>query len=186
MWKRIAVVVLALSLALNAAFTVTWAVRTFSGGARSQPPGAGAGQEGEIWSALHRRLGVSREQWKKIEPHMRAFMEKMEDRQERISKVRHEMLDLLFSKDVSREAIEKQQDRVLKAFRKTQNLVLEHVLTERKYLTDEQEREMKRMLEERMDTSGPGRPPIGRGGGAGGRGVGKAFRRIEKEPEEGE
>jgi Spy/CpxP family protein refolding chaperone len=125
---------------------------------------------------------VTSEQWKQIEPHMREFMEKMADRQERISEVRYDMLDLLFSEDVSPEAIEKQQDEVLTAFRKTQDLVLEHVLTEKRYLTPAQERKLKEMLEERVDTSGPGNPPIGRTNEKRGRGVGKALEKLETKP----
>jgi len=184
MWRKIVLVIMTLSLALNAAFTATWAVRTVSSGRSEQPRPPEAAQEGEVWSPLHRRLDVTQEQWRQIEPHMREFMETMQERRERISEVRHDMLDLLFSQDVDRDAIEKQQDRVLNAFRKTQNVVLQHVLTERRYLTDGQERKLKRMLERLMNTSGPGNPPLGPRNGQGGRGVGKAFREIEKKQQE--
>ena len=181
MWKKILLVILVLSLALNVAFAAAWAVRTFVAGQRGRwSRGAGAAKEGEIWCPLHRRLGVTEEQWRNVEPYMREFLRKMEERQERVSEVRHEMLELLFAPDVDREAIEEQQDKVLKAFRQTQDLVLQHLLTEREYLTEEQERELKRTLEERMDTVGPGNPHIGSGVEAGSRGVGKAFRQLEK------
>ncbi len=182
MWKKIVLVILTLSLALNVAFTATWAVRTITAGPHDGARPPESAQEGEIWSPLHRKLDVTEEQWKQIEPLMRQFMETMKVRRERISEVRHKMLDLLFSPNVDRKAIEEQQDRVLNAFRKTQDVVLQHVLTERKYLTAEQERKLKRMLERRMSTSGPGNPPIGPRNERGGGGVGKAFRQMEDTP----
>ena len=186
MWKKILFVLFALSLALNVAFATTWALRTFAGNSEERRGRRATTGETDVWSPLHRELEVSAEQWKQIEPHMREFMEKMEARHEHISRVRQDMVDLLFSEDVTREVIEKQQERVLKAFRETQDLVLQHVLTERKYLKPEQERMLKRMLEDRMDTSGPGNPPIGGGKNTSGRGVGKAFQRLEKAPQEEE
>ncbi len=181
MHKRLVLIILALSLALNAAFVITCAVRRF--GVHRLGTGSGrrvAGGDEEIWSPLHRNLGVTEEQWQKIEPHMREFLRTMEQRHERISEVRREMLDVLFSPDTDREAIEEQQDEVLKAFRRTQNVVLDHVLTERQYLTDTQEKKLKRMLQRRMMDSRPCSPP----GSRGGPGVGKAFRELEKDRRE--
>lgn len=181
MRKKLVLITLALSLSLNLAFAATWAVRRFAA-----PGGGGqtAAREHEIWSPLHRRLGVGRSRWKKIEPRLREFQRKLGERHERIQKVRHGMLELLSAPEVDRNAIEKQQDRVLAAFRKTQDLVLSHVLTERKLLTPEQRKQFFRILRRRMEESGPGNPPIGRG--TGGRGVGKALRGLEKRPGSGE
>lgn len=178
MRRNLVLIILALSLALNTAFMITCAVR--GGDVHGLDTGSGrpaVGDNKEIWSPPHRSLGVTEKQWQKIEPHMREFLRTMKRRHERISEMRREMLDVLFSPGVDREAMEEQQDEVLKAFRRTQNVVLDHVLTERQYLTDTQEEKLKRMLQRRMMDSRPCRPP----GGKSGPGVGKAFRELEKD-----
>ncbi|MEF8788427.1 MAG: periplasmic heavy metal sensor [Planctomycetota bacterium] len=178
MRRKLVLIILALSLALNAAFTITCAVQRFARHVLSAKSGRPvAGSDEGIWSPLHRRLNVTEEQWRKIEPHVREFLRRMEQRHERISEMRREMLDVLFSPDIDREAIEEQQHEVLKAFRRTQNVVLDHVLTERQYLTDTQEKKLKGMLQQGMMDSRPCRPP----GSKGGPGVGKAFRELEKD-----
>ncbi|MEF8787449.1 MAG: periplasmic heavy metal sensor [Planctomycetota bacterium] len=173
MRNKLLLVILTLSLGLNIAFMTTCAVRQFGGGgciARRPPP---EGHNEEIWSPLHRELGVTEEQWEEIEPRLREFQRKLQTRHRRIQKVRKGMLEVLSAPEVDRKAIEKQQKKVLRAFRKTQDLMLEHILTERKLLTPEQQERLFRMLRRRMQAAGPGRPK-------GGPGVGKAFRGLEK------
>ena len=174
MRNKLLLVILALSLGLNVAFVSTCAVRQFGGGGciARRPPTKGHNEE--IWSLLHRELGVTKKQWEKIEPHLREFQRKLRARHKRIQKVRNGMLEVLSAPEVDRKAIEKQQKKVLRAFRKTQDLVLEHILTERKLLTPEQQKKLFDMLRRRMQAAPPGGPK-------GGAGVGKAFRGLEKE-----
>ena len=69
MWKRIGPLLIVLSVAMNVAFIGVWATHAIG----SHWPVERADDHGKVWCPLHRRLNVTDEQWRKIEPRMVEF-----------------------------------------------------------------------------------------------------------------
>ena len=140
------------SLALNLTFMGTWAVKQFTiaHGEEDRQQSKDV-QDREIWCPLHRKLGVSKEQWQRIEPKMREFQSKISEQRRKMQGLRLEMLDILAAPQVDKEAVEKQQERIIHAVRGMQDIVLDHMLTEKSLLTENQTREMFDMLRSRME-----------------------------------
>jgi Spy/CpxP family protein refolding chaperone len=154
LWKF----VLILSLSTNLAFVGTWAAERFAG---TQAAGSAESIKTDgtgIWCPLHRKLGVTQEQWRRIEPEMKAFHEKVRESCKEMQGLRREMMQLLSQQEPDREAISAQQQRILDGQRKMQDLVLNLILTEKEILTAEQENELFEMLREGASCGGPGRP----------------------------
>ena len=145
--KKIFAMVLVVSLALNAAFAATWAVNRFTALAQAETgKEAEAGAKPEIWCPLHRELGVSKEQWQKIEPEMIAFHKETQKVCEEADNLRDGMIELLASSEVDREAVEAQQEKIMHVQRKMQDLALQHLLTEKQFLEPEQQQRLFEML----------------------------------------
>ena len=69
MWKKIAPLLILLSVGLNVAFVGVWAVRAFG----RHWPAHRPDDDGAVWCRLHRRLDVTDEQWRRIEPRLAVF-----------------------------------------------------------------------------------------------------------------
>ena len=176
MWKKIFAVIFVLSLAMNIGFGVTWGLRRFSG---EPPADAGGASQPEIWSPLHRELGVTEKQWEKIEPLVKSFQNETQKQAQRMQELRSQMLDLLSAEEVDHQAIEQQQEKVLDGLRGMQDIVLGHLIEEKQILTARQEEELFEMLRQRSGCPVAGGPPM-MGDQGEGAGMGRVLRKMEK------
>ena len=154
MWKKVAPLLIVLSVALNVAFVGIWAVRAV-GSYWSMEPEA---QDTAVWCPLHRRLNVTEKQWRQIEPRLKAFRQKSQSLRRQISGMRGEMIDLIAANDEpDREAIAAKQEQIRAGRQGMQQLVIEHLLAEKEVLTAEQQNELFDLLRQRSTCAGPGR-----------------------------
>jgi len=154
MWKKIAPLLIVLSVALNVAFVGIWAVHAV-GSYWSIEPEA---QDTAVWCPLHRRLNVTEEQWRQIEPRLETFRQESQSLCRQINRLRGEMIDLIAANDEpDREAISAKQEQIRAGQRQMQQLVIEHLLAEKQVLTAEQEKELFDLLRQRSACAGPGR-----------------------------
>ncbi|MFO7897568.1 MAG: periplasmic heavy metal sensor, partial [Planctomycetota bacterium] len=129
-----------------------WAVRA----ARAHWPAESHGH-GSVWCPLHRRLNVTDEQWRRIEPRLEAFRDRTRAICTRMNRLRGEMIDLIASDDPDRDAIAARQEEIRAGQRQMQQLVIEHLLAEKEVLTPEQQRELFHLIRRRSACHGPGR-----------------------------
>ncbi|MFC1705631.1 Spy/CpxP family protein refolding chaperone [Planctomycetota bacterium] len=97
------------------------------------------------------------EQWRRIEPRQTAFRRESQSLCLRIHGSRSELIDLVAAEEPDRQAIEAKLEEIRAGQRQMQQLIVEHLMAEKQVLTDEQERELFRLLHERSACSGPGR-----------------------------
>jgi Spy/CpxP family protein refolding chaperone len=147
MWRKISPLLFILSVTLNLAFTGTWIVGTLQ---RKTMPGCGAQPgSGEIWCPLHRQLGISGAQWRKIEPRIRVFNDSTRVQCERMRSLRSELVDLLAAEPTDREAIAAKQAEILNGQREMQKQIIAHLLAEKQFLTPEQSTKLFQMMKEK-------------------------------------
>ncbi|MFO8007342.1 MAG: hypothetical protein R6V05_06350 [Candidatus Brocadiia bacterium] len=173
MWRKARPIVLAVSIALNAALLSTWA-------AHAIPAHLGAGPAAEeapdpdIPCPLHRELGVTIEQWRQIEPRLVEFHEKAQENCRKLQGLRNELLKLLAAPEPDMEAIHRKQEQILEGHGRMQELVLGRLLHEKEVLTAGQQEKLFSMIRRRMGCPGPGRmmglSGLGSGERRGGRG----------------
>lgn len=178
MWRKVRPFVLAVSIALNLALLGTWGAHAVVAHLRGRPGGRGEKQH-EIWSPLHRELGVTKEQWEKIEPEMLRFQREVREQGQKLKNLREKMFEILRAPQVDEERMEAQQQKILRGHRSMQDIVLGHILTQKRLLTDSQQEKLFEMLRRRMRTPGPGGPMMGPR--KDGRGVGGALRGMNGE-----
>ena len=153
MWKKMASLLIVLSVGLNVAFVGVWAVRTIG----CRRPTGHADDHGKVWCPLHRRLNVTDEQWQRIEPHLTAFRRDSQSRRREIGRLRGEMIDLIAADEPDRQAIATKQEEIRAGRHQMQQLVITHLLAEKEVLTVEQEKELFDLLRRRSTCPGPGR-----------------------------
>ena len=153
MWKRIAPLLIVLSVGLNVAFVGVWAVHAIG----SHWPAEHGDDHGKVWCPLHRRLNVTDEQWRKIEPRMVEFRRKAQAICQEVNRRRGEMIDLVASLQPDRQAIAAKQEEIRAGQRRMQQLVIDHLLAEKEVLTPEQQKVFFDMLRRRSGCAGPGR-----------------------------
>jgi len=153
MWKKIAPLLIVLSVALNAAFIGVWAARAVV----SRWPAEPGDGDRAVWCPLHRRLRVTDEQWRQIEPHLLAFRRDSEAVCRDINRLRGEMIDLIAADEPDRDAIAAKQEEIREGQRRMQGLVIEHLLAEKQILTEGQQKELFDMIRRRSGCAGPGR-----------------------------
>jgi len=143
MSKRIFVLILISSLALNFAFVFSWAGYRFSQGfADDRGQVLPSDEKDEIWCPLHRSLNVSKEQWQRIEPRLLEFRNTSQSICEQVNQKRGEMIDILSSADPDHQAVADKQKEILAAQQKMQQLVIEHLLFEKSVLNTQQQEEL--------------------------------------------
>lgn len=137
MWNNLRNPLFALSLGLNLAFIIMWMVHSLSvpGDVREL---FRKKIDGSIPSVLHREIGVTEDQWRKIEPLLLDFREKAGKQRQHVSALRGQLLDLLIKPEVDEAAIRKTQEEILAGQRRMQNLVIDHLLKEKEFLSPEQ------------------------------------------------
>ena len=152
MWKKIAPLLVVLSVALNIAFISVWAVHA----ARTHWPTDAAG-DSEMWCPLHRRLDVTDEQWRRIEPRIAEFRTRTQTICAEMNRLRTELIDLIASDNPGRQAIAAKQEEIRAGQQRMQQLVVEHLLAEKEVLTAEQQKELFDLIRQRSACHGPGR-----------------------------
>jgi Spy/CpxP family protein refolding chaperone len=172
MWSKARKLFVILSVSLNVAFLSVWLGNELP--TWFDRPGASKEAEPNdpIWCPLHRELGVNEEQWRQIEPHLAEFKTIAQERCQKMSALRMEMMDLLASPHVEIEAAQVKQEEILAAQRRMQTLVIEHLLTEKKVLTPQQQNKLFDMIRAQSKCSGRG-PFIWPGPG---KGIGQVLR----------
>lgn len=147
MWNYLRKPLLALSVGLNLAFITMWLVHSLSAhgdaGGPSRPM-----IDSAVSSALHRQIGVTEDQWQKIEPLVLDFQEKASIQRQKISTLRGQLMDLLTIPEVNEAAIREKQEEILAAQRQMQKLVIDHLLKEKVLLSPEQAKSLMQSLRE--------------------------------------
>jgi len=156
MWKKIVPLLIILSVALNLAFVGVWAFRGLRGRWFGHGPCRPRAGRSEVNCPLHRRLGATPEQWRRIEPRLAEFRRASQEVCSDVMRKRGEMIDLIAVPEPDREAIKAKQEEILAAQRRMQQLVIEHLLAEKEVLTPEQQKELFDLLR-RRSCAGPGR-----------------------------
>lgn len=159
MWKSIKSLLIILSVALNVAFAGVWlvhvsAARGASGTQSCEKPCEAPCTPGDsqtVWCPLHRELGVSVEQWKKLEPRLREFRSAADAICEQNRRQRTGLLEMLFEPEPDMRAIHAKQEEILDAQRQMQALVIEQLSEEKKILSPEQRQKLADMLRSRSD-----------------------------------
>jgi len=144
---------LALSLGLNLAFVTVWLVQILfvPGGTGGL---SGFGNDVAVPTALHREIGVTEEQWQQIEPLLKEFREKAATQHRQISGLRDQLMDLLAAPEPDEAAIRTKQEEILSGQRLMQNLVIDHLLEERKLLSPAQAKKFIELLCEQCRHNG--------------------------------
>lgn len=155
MWNNLRQPLFALSLGLNLAFIAMWLVHTLSLSAPGDAGGLSPTEfDDSVPSVLHREIGVTEEQWRKIEPLLLDFREKAGKQRQEISALRGQLMDLLTMPDVDEAAIGKTQEEILAGQRRMQNLVIGHLLKEKEFLSPEQGKRLLQSLCEQCRYNG--------------------------------
>lgn len=152
MWKKIAPLLIVLSVALNVAFVGVWVVHA----ARAHWLAEGF-RNGEVWCPLHRRLNVTDEQWQQIEPRLTEFRHQSQAICADMNRLRTELIDLIAGDEPDPGAIAAKQEQIRAGQQRMQELVVEHLLAEKAVLTPEQQKELFDLVRKRTACHGPGR-----------------------------
>jgi len=138
MWNKIRPLLVILSVAVNVAFIGSWLVVAagHTPALKSEPPF----RETVLQDCpLHRQLGITDEQWGKLEPALRGFRTTSRDLAREIHHQRRDLLHLLAAPQPARKAIETTQQAILAGQGKMQQLVIGQILAEREILTAAQQ-----------------------------------------------
>ena len=174
MWKQIKPALVLLSIALNVAFAGVWLA--YAGVSRVESPQERCepGDSASVWCPLHRQLAVSADQWKEIEPRLRAFRASADEICRQIRELRRGIIDELAAPNPDLDAVKAKQGEVLAGQRQMQGLVIDQLMVEKKVLTEEQQQRLFEML--RSGTAAPrGGPMLAPGRGHEG-GIGQVLR----------
>jgi Spy/CpxP family protein refolding chaperone len=162
MWNKFQKPLLVLSLSLNLAFIAIWLMHTVPGSVTAQKESPDAIENAEVSSSLHRELGVTPDQWTRIEPHILGFRQSAREQRQTIGTLRGQLIDLLADDKVNISAIRAKQEEILAGQRRMQNLVIDLLLQEKGVLTPEQQRALLKLIHqqckcgEESNSSGPG------------------------------
>ena len=142
MWNNLRKPLFALSLGLNLAFIAMWLVQLLSPPMGAEDFSRSVVDRAAVASALHREIGVTEEQWKRIEPLLRDFREKAGKQRRKISDLRFQLMDLLAMPKADEAAIRTKQEEILASQRRMQNMVIDHLLREKTILSPEQAKKL--------------------------------------------
>jgi Spy/CpxP family protein refolding chaperone len=146
MWKQVKPALVLLSIALNAAFVGVWLTYAAASRVESQGNRCEPGESAAVWCPLHRQLNVSAEQWKEIEPRLRAFRASADEICRQITELRSGIIEQLAASNPDLDTIRAKQAEILAAQRKMQGLVINQLMSEKKVLTAEQQQRLFEML----------------------------------------
>jgi hypothetical protein len=146
MWKQTKPALVLLSIALNVAFAGVWLAYAGVSRVESYQKRCEPGDSSTVWCPLHRQLNVSPDQWKEIEPRLRAFRASADEICRRISELRRGIIDQLAAPNPDIETIKAKQGEILAGQREMQGLVIDQLTAEKKVLTAEQQQRLFEML----------------------------------------
>ncbi|MFA4945049.1 MAG: periplasmic heavy metal sensor [Lentisphaeria bacterium] len=155
MWKKLAPLLVVLSVALNLGFLGVWSAPRIRA-CRSGLDRGGQNTAEGVWCPLHRQLNVSSAQWHQLEPRMAEFRRRSQAVCQEVNRKRNELLDLVASPQPDRQAIAAKQEEILAGQRQVQILVNEHLLAEKETLTAGQQKELFDLLRKRGGCVGHG------------------------------
>jgi Spy/CpxP family protein refolding chaperone len=145
MRKNLRVLILLGSLALNVAFVVAWAAPSLL----ARPGDSPCGKADGVGCPLYRRLGVTADQWRKIEPRLKAYQDRSREYCLGINRSKNELIDLVAAPEADRKAIEAKQKDILAGHEKMQTELVDHLLAEKKVLNPDQQARLFGMLRSR-------------------------------------
>ena len=160
MWRKARPVVLAVSIALNMAVLSMWAAHALPRHLRGLH---GAGHGESVWCPLHGQLGATEAQWREIEPRFVEFQKSAQAICAEVNRARGEMIDLIASPEPDRESIRAKQAEILAGQGRMQEMVINHLLSEKAVLTPAQAEKLFEMLRRQSGCAGQG-PMMGRMG----------------------
>ncbi|OPZ16294.1 MAG: hypothetical protein BWZ10_01486 [candidate division BRC1 bacterium ADurb.BinA364] len=146
---------LAISLCLNCGFLLAAFVKPVIADGTAKNQSKPIGRHGTPCS-LHQHLGVSSEQWDKIEPRLAEFQTRAGERRARMMALRLELVDLLAAESPDAKAIQDKQNEILEAQRQMQALVIDNLLAEKDSLTPKQREEFFAIMREECSRGGLG------------------------------
>ena len=149
-------VLIVLSLAFNLAFVGVWAAMALTRSPDRLSLQANPGSSSGIWCPLHRQLGVSPEQWRRIEPRLKEFREAAAAICQEVTGKRAELIGLLAVHAPDRAAIAAKQEEILAGQRRMQDLVINYLLAEKHLLTPQQQIQLFDLLRQRKARGGSG------------------------------
>lgn len=168
MRRKVALLLITLSVALNVAFVTVWALHALPPMMRWGEPTAPEG----IWCPLHRRLAATEAQWREIEPRLVEFQKAARNVCEEVNQSRSELIGLIADDEPDMEAIQARREDLLAGQRRMQQLVIDYLLADKRTLTPEQQRQLFDMLRQRAGCAGHGPIAGPMRGGSGCRGSG--------------
>ena len=169
MWKKITLLFIVLSVALNLAFIGIWGAHFLRVHRPPQGNCYAPLRAGGVPCPLHRRLGVTQEQWRRIEPRILEFRNALQASCKEGSRKRVEMINLLAAPKPDLQAIAAKQEEILVFQGKMQKLVIDHLLAEKEMLTPKQQKELFNLFRRYSACTGSG-PLMGLQPGAYGQG----------------
>lgn len=154
MWKKTAIILIVLSIAMNLAFIGVWAVHAFGKWCGSGRRCGRYNENREIGCPVYRNLNVNEDQLKKLGPRIEEFRKASLAICEEVNARRAELIDLIAVPEPDMEAIKAKQEEILACQRKMQELVIKHLLSEKEILTPEQRKDFFRMFRQRSGCGG--------------------------------
>ncbi len=152
MWNRLAKPLVALSIGLNVAFIAIWLVYAVPVPPTGEQPVKGPEENGSDY--LHRKIGVTTDQWQQIEPHIQNFQKNAQSQRRTVIALRRELMALLAAPGVAEKDIQSKQKEIMAAKRAMQDLVIGLLLREKKILNQEQFRELIKAIQQNCDCNG--------------------------------
>jgi hypothetical protein len=142
MWNNLLKPLLALSLGLNLAFVAMWLTHSIPDWVAVPNIEKTVIDPVAVPSSLHREIGVTPEQWARIQPIIDDFREKAGKQRQMITSLRGQLIDLLTLPEVDKAAIRAKQEEILAGQRQMQNVVIDHLLKEKEILSAEQAKKL--------------------------------------------
>ncbi|OHB66514.1 MAG: hypothetical protein A2Y77_02290 [Planctomycetes bacterium RBG_13_62_9] len=157
MGRKYVFLLIVLSVALNVGFAGVWAAQTVAGHWSVREGRRQKSDDGAIWCPLYRRLNVTDEQWRRLEPGLTPFQQASQSLYEEIQRRRAEFIDLVAAAQTDREAIAAKQEEIRAGQRQMQELVVAQLLAEKEVLTAEQQTKLFDMIRRHSGCIGPAR-----------------------------
>jgi Spy/CpxP family protein refolding chaperone len=134
MWSKAKPLLLILSVSLNGAFLATFASQALF--AVSTPPVT----DDCCCPLLRQRLGATDAEWQRIEPRLQDFRSSCARACRQINRSRRELIELIATPDTKPQSLRAKQEEILAGQRQMQELVVEHLLTTKKFLSPQQQK----------------------------------------------
>jgi Spy/CpxP family protein refolding chaperone len=149
MWPKVRTLILILSVSLNLAVFTAWLVHSKTVWYDRPLVSIESDTRSLIWCPLYRQLGVSQEQWARIEPHLIEFRAKAEGLRREMKELRLNFIGLIAAPVVDHEAVAAEQEKIRDAQARMQALVTERLLAEKEMLGPDQQKRLFDMIRTR-------------------------------------